>query len=170
MRFAIPALLVLPALLLAQKSPVADAFRKQERNAAKNLVAAAEDVPADKLKYRPTAGQMTFAQIIDHLSEGNDALCGVISGMKPPTRSKVDSASGKEAQIARLKETFAFCDEAVAHLDDTKLGTTQTAFGMSDTQASWILITTGDWEDHYSQMSNYLRLNGLLPPTAKPKK
>jgi len=29
------------------------------------------------------------------------------------------------------------------------------------------LLTTGDWADHYSQMANYLRLNGILPPTAK---
>ena len=87
MRLTISAFALLPSLLLAQKSPVADAFRMQEKNAAKNLVAAAEEVPADKLKYRPTAGQMTFAQIIDHLSMGNDALCGIIGGIKAPTRA-----------------------------------------------------------------------------------
>jgi hypothetical protein len=30
-----------------------------------------------------------------------------------------------------------------------------------------IVATTADWADHYSQQAIYLRLNGLLPPTAK---
>jgi len=36
-------------------------------------------------------------------------------------------------------------------------------------RAGVIIITTGDWADHYSQEAIYLRLNGLLPPTAKKK-
>jgi len=170
MRLAISTVVLLPSLLFAQKSPVADAFRMQEKNAAKNLVAAVEEVPADKLNYRPTSGQMSFAQIIEHLSMGNDALCGIVGGMKAPARSKIDTTSSREAQIARLKETFEFCDRAVAKLDDSNLGETGSMFGTSMTRAGWILTTTGDWEDHYSQLSNYLRLNGLVPPTAKPKK
>ena len=169
MRLALPAFLLLPTILAAQ-APVADAFRKQEMDAAKNLVAAAEIMPADKYSYKPTPAQMSFADIMVHLAQGNDALCGVISGEKTPTRTKVDATARKDALVARLKETFDFCDKALASLDDSKLGTTQTTFGMSNTQAAWILITTGDWEDHYSQVSNYLRINGLLPPTAKPKK
>ena len=40
-------------------------------------------------------------------------------------------------------------------------------FGMSKSRAGWEFVTVGDWADHYSQMANYLRLNGHLPPTAK---
>jgi hypothetical protein len=40
-------------------------------------------------------------------------------------------------------------------------------FGMNLTRASAVLITVGDWADHYSQEANYLRLNGVLPPTAQ---
>lgn len=167
MRLLLPAALLLPALLAGQKSPVADAFRTQEKNAAKNLVAAAEEMPADKYSFKPTPTQMSFADIMVHLSNGNDALCGSIGGEKAPSRTKIEATASKEALVARLKETFAFCDQAVAHLDDAKLGDTRMTFGRNDTQAGWILITTGDWEDHYSQVANYLRINGLVPPTAK---
>lgn len=165
------ALACVPCLAAAQSSsPVAAAFRDQERTAARNLVAAIEDVPADKLTYRPTPSQMSFAQIAQHLAGGNDALCGVVGGVKAPARPKLDSTASKEALVTRLKETFQFCDDVVTKLDDSNLDAKRTTFGMSNTKAGWILVTTGDWEDHYSQLANYMRLNGLVPPTAKPKK
>jgi len=73
----------------------------------------------------------------------------------------------KEQLVARLKESFAFCDQALAKLDDAKLSENLTVFGMTMTRAHVILITAGDWADHYSQEANYLRQNGKLPPTAK---
>jgi len=151
-------------------APVADALRHTEQRQARNLVAALESVPVDKWGYKPTPAQMSFAEIAAHLAEGNDYLCGSVSGQTAPTRDKVTPADGKDKQIARLKETFDFCESALAKLDDSKLGEEVPMFGGKATRAAAILITVGDWEDHYSQLANYLRLNGILPPTAQPKK
>ena len=171
------ALAALPGALAAQAAaaaapasttPVADALRAMEHRYATNLVAAAEVMPPDKYNYRPTPGQMSWAMIQTHLAEGNDFLCGKIGGVTAPKRTSVDTTAGKDQLIARLKETFAFCDSALAHVDDSKLAETMSLFGPNPyTRASAILITVGDWADHYSQESNYLRLNGLLPPTAR---
>jgi len=69
---------------------------------------------------------------------------------------------------ARLRETFQFCDQALATLDDSKLSEQLPMFGgKTMPRAAVELLTVGDWADHYSQMANYLRLNNLLPPTAK---
>jgi hypothetical protein len=123
---------------------------------------------AEKSAYRPTPSQMSFAQVQTHLAEGNDLLCGKIAGVSAPKRTAVDSTAGKEALVARLKETFAFCEEALEKLDDSKLGETMQLFGPNPySRATVILITMGDWQDHYSQEAIYLRLNGLLPPTAR---
>src|SRR2546430_533507 len=70
--------------------------------------------------------------------------------------------------FARLRETFQFCEQAFAKLDDSKLNEPIQLFGPNPfTRAAAILITVGDWADHYSQEANYLRLNGILPPTAQ---
>ena len=70
--------------------------------------------------------------------------------------------------IARLRETFAFCDQALAPLTDANLSEQLPFFGGRKlSRASIMTLTTGDWADHYSQSAIYLRLNGLLPPTAK---
>ena len=153
----------------ASKSPVADGLRGMEQRFSRILIAAAEAMPADKYTYRPTPAQMSFAQIQVHLiKEGNDLLCGKVAGMAPPTRTAIDTTAGKDALVARLKESFAFCEQAFAKLDDSNLGAPIQLFGPNpSTLALAMMITVGDWADHYSQEANYLRLNGLVPPTAQ---
>ena len=165
---ALAALAFVPSLAAAQANPVASAFRDNAKEAAKNLIAAAEDFPADKYSFKPTPAQMSVGDIVDHLSQGNDYLCGTISGMKAPTRTKVGPTDAKPALVARLRETFAFCDQAFAGLDDSKLSESLPFFGGSKmSRAAVMTATTADYADHYSQLAIYLRLNGMLPPTAK---
>jgi len=166
--FAAALLAAAPVLAAAQSNPVADALRAEAKRNGANLIAAAQEMPADKYSFAPTKEQMTFGAIQSHLAGGNDALCSALTGQKAPTRTKLDDKTAtKEQLVARLKESFAFCDQALAKLDDSKLTESLTVFGMTMTRAHVILITAGDWADHYSQESNYLRLNGKLPPTAK---
>lgn len=167
-RAAASAAIFIPSLLLAQaSSPVAKAFRDDAGRVGKNLIGAAETMPANKYSFKPTPAQMTFGEVVVHLSQGNDMFCGAIGGMKAPSRSKVAPTDSKDVLVARLKETFQFCDQALAHLDDSKLAEQLPMFGQTMSRAALMTLTTGDWADHYSQAAIYLRLNGELPPTAK---
>src|SRR4029077_14781775 len=97
---ALAVAIALPRAMSAQSSnPVADAFRNNASEMAKNLIAAAEELPADKYSYKPTPAQMSVGDIVNHLSQGNDYLCGSIGGVKAPERSKVSVADGKPALI-----------------------------------------------------------------------
>jgi uncharacterized damage-inducible protein DinB len=168
-RFIVAAIVAaLPSIAAAQANPVATAFRDDAAAKAKNLIAAFEEVPADKYGYKPTPAQRSIGDVAVHLAGGNDILCGTIGGTKAPTRAKVAGTDSKDALVARLKETFAFCDQALANLDDSKLAEQLPAFGgRTMSRAALMTLTTGDWADHYSQMAIYMRLIGLLPPTAK---
>ncbi|MFN2636074.1 MAG: DinB family protein [Gemmatimonadaceae bacterium] len=165
------AVVICPALAAGQTSnPVADAFRDNARTAGKNLIAAAEEFPADKFSFKPTPAQMSFADIVVHLAQGNDYLCGSIAGAKAPTRTKIAATDSKDALVARLRETFAFCDQSLASLTDANLSEQLPFFGgRKMSRAAVMTLTTGDWADHYSQSAIYMRLNGMLPPTAKKK-
>ena len=112
---------------------------------------------------------MTFGAIVAHLSEGNDYLCGKIGGMTTPKRTKIAATDKKDALVARLKETFEFCSQALTPLDDSKLGEMMPVFFSPKpmSRAAVMTETTADWADHYSQSAIYMRLNGILPPTAK---
>ena len=149
------------------RNPVSDALRSMEQRRGKNLVEAAEDMPAEKYGFKPTPAQMSFGDVVVHLAEGNDELCAGISGVAAPQRSKVAATDAKDKLVARLKETFGFCEAALAKLEDSKLADKIPLFGREMTRAQVGLITVDDWADHYSQVAIYMRLNGLLPPTAK---
>lgn len=162
------ALSTLPCLAAGQGAPVSESFRDQAASAGKHLMAAAETMPAEKYGFKPTPAQMSFGDIVAHLIEGNDYLCGTIGGVKAPTRAKITGASSKTELTGELKESFAFCDESLAKLDDSKLGEQLPFFGgKMRSRADILFVAIGDWADHYSQSAIYLRLNGLLPPTAK---
>lgn len=149
-------------------SPVSDALRSIAQRSASNLVDAAEEMPAGKYGFKPTPAQMSFGDVIVHLSKGNDFLCSKISGDAPPKRSELDPKASKEKLIARLKETFEFCSSSLAKVDDSNLGAKVPFFGGNEvSRAQAMFATAEDWADHYSQLAIYLRLNGLLPPTAK---
>jgi uncharacterized damage-inducible protein DinB len=149
-------------------APVADALRANTKRAERNLVEAAQEMPADKYAFKPTPAQMGFGEILVHLAGGNDFLCSSISGVPAPKRAKVAETEPKQKLIDRLKESFQFCDSALAKLDDSGLSAQVPFFGDSKvSRATVVLAATEDWADHYSQMAIYLRLNGLLPPTAK---
>ncbi|HXY68854.1 MAG TPA: DinB family protein [Gemmatimonadales bacterium] len=162
------ALCAVPALARAQ-NPVSDAYRMFEDRSARIIVEAVESFPADKFNYRPTPAQMSVAAVAVHLvEEGNYLLCSRATGVAEPQRTKVDTTSSREALLAALRASFDFCHSSAASLTDGQLADSVPGFGPRKfTRANYVLITVGDWEDHYSQLSNYLRLNGMVPPTAR---
>jgi uncharacterized damage-inducible protein DinB len=151
-------------------TPVSNAIRSITERMEKNLVAAAEEMPADKYGFKPTPAQMSFGEVIGHLSGANDYLCSSIGGVTAPKRTELSKAAPKDQLVARLRETFKFCETALAKVDDSGLTAKLPFFGEKEvTRAEMMFAATEDWADHYSQLAIYLRLNGHLPPTAKPK-
>ncbi len=151
-------------------APVADALRDIAASAGKNLVAAAEEMPAGKYGFKPTPAQMSFGDVVRHLTGGNDFLCSKISGTAAPKRADLAKGAPKDKLVARLRETFEFCRTALAGADDSKLAGKVPYFGGDEVTRSRAMFDAAqDWADHYSQLAIYLRLNGLLPPTAKKK-
>ncbi len=149
-------------------TPVSDAVRSAVGRAGSNFIAAAEEMPAGKYGFKPTPVQMSFGDVIVHMAAGNDALCSSIGGVAAPRRSEVAAGAPKEKLVARLRETFQFCESALAKLNDSRLGGKVPYFGEREvSRAEAMVAAAEEWAGHYSQLAVYLRLNGLLPPTAK---
>ena len=152
---------------LAAQQPahlVSDSYRTEFELNATRIVAAADDMPANRYAFRPTAAQMSFADVVVHVLEGNDDIGAVVGDTTAPARPTVTAKDGKSALVARLKDTFEFCRRALARLDDSRLADPVPDYG---TRAQALFNTINHWSDHYSQMAIYLRLNGVLPPTAR---
>ena len=162
--------LAVPVTLFAQGSsnPVADAFRASLAEQQRNLVEAAEQVPADKYGFKPTPAQMSFGKVVAHLVSANAFLCSVIGGKDRPNWPEPQETAPKDSLVARLRASFEYCGTAVAGLDDSKLGEMVPWFGDKPVSRAYAMfVCVDDWADHYSQSAIYMRLNGLLPPTAR---
>jgi hypothetical protein len=152
------------------KNPVTDAVREILPRQEKNLIAAVEEMPADKFGYSPTPAQITFGHLVLHMTMSNIDLCSKAASMPPPPLKPMPETD-KERLQAGLTRSFLFCEAAMGKVDDSKLGNTVELFGgRQGTVASALISLTNDWADHYSAAAMYLRLNGLLPPSAQPKK
>jgi hypothetical protein len=167
------ALVASSVALVAQdtKNPVSSTVKDIMARQQKNLTAAAEEMPADKYGFKPTDQQISFAHLMMHTTEANNVLCATISDSPAPKTEEVKETDGKDKLVAALKASFDFCNSALAKVDDSKLGDTVELFGgRKAPRAAAMFSLTGGWADHYGTAAIYLRLNGMLPPTAQPKK
>ncbi len=168
------AALSLPTVSRAQEplGPVAAALKASLGRYTTNMPGAADLMPAEKYAFKPTPEQMSFGEIIAHEAESNETLCGAIGGgAKTPTESAAGATAPKEQLVARLKKSFEDCGTVIAGLKDATLGDSVPFFGgRKATRARAAIALAQDWADHYAQAAMYLRANGILPPSARPRK
>jgi hypothetical protein len=147
-------------------NPVATAVRSSLERQSKNIIAATDEMPADKYSYQPTPAQITFGHLVMHMANSNFHLCAMISGAEAPKMDELKETDGKAKLTGALKVSFDFCTQSLAKVDDSKLGEVVFTRGTL-TRAGAMIALTNDFADHYSGAAMYLRLNGLLPPTAQ---
>ncbi|MGA8432173.1 MAG: DinB family protein [Candidatus Sulfotelmatobacter sp.] len=153
------------------KDPVSASLKMLLPRSQNNTIGAIDAMPADKFSYKPTDEQMTFAHLVAHIANSNNFLCAKAADVPG---SKVDEAKdtdGKDKLLAAAKASFDFCGEALAKMDDSKLGDSVELFGGRQfPRAMAALAIASSWADHYAAAAMYLRLNKILPPSAQPKK
>lgn len=155
----------------ATKDPVASSLRTLLQRSQNNTVGAIEAMPADKFSYKPTPDQMPFAHLAVHVVEFNNSFCSKAADVAAPKVDELKESDPKDKLVAAVKASYSFCSDALSKMDDSKLGDTIELFGGRQApRAMAALILSSGWADHYSAAAMYLRLNGLLPPSAQPKK
>ena len=160
--------------------PITAALRGRTMSLQRNLAQAFDSIPESKFGYRPTPAQLTIGYIAQHLANDNYLFCERFGDLKSAraaadttTADSVKAKWPKDQLVAKLKESFTYCENAFAQLNDAKLAepVTLTFNGQSraSTRAAMAIGHALDMADHYSQIANYMRLNNILPPTALPR-
>jgi uncharacterized damage-inducible protein DinB len=163
---------LLPAALAAQSSTtpsptaVTIQFARFADLFGSRLVAAFTTIPATQYDYRPTPSQQSIGYIAQHLEDANYSLCDRLGDTKHARTSKDSVADTlkarwpKDTLVARLDASLRYCDAAIERL------------GRLDSPAvvSTLLAFETDLAEHYSQLAVYMRLLGLVPPSAVPPK
>jgi uncharacterized damage-inducible protein DinB len=146
-------------------------------NVEHEFVPAAEAMPEDKFGYAPTNGEFkgvrTFGEQIKHVAAVNYMFGAAILSEKVPVdvgdESGPESMKAKAEIIGYLKESFAYVHKAVATINEKNLvEPLKSPFGEgSVTRLGLATSVSAHCFDHYGQMVEYLRLNGIVPPASR---
>lgn len=151
-------------------NPISSQLKQTLDRESANIVAAAEEFPVDKYTYHPTPEGMTVGKTMAHIAQVNNFVCSKVGDLTAPKQAAQVAETDKDQLVANLKTSMDFCKQAFAGLTDSKLNDSVPFFGgrqMSRFAAA--MEVTNDLIDHYATLSVYLRINGLLPPTAQHK-
>ncbi len=181
--------LAFPVVLAAQQpapapapvvNPIAAAFKLRITGLHRNIAQAFDSIPESKFGYKPTPAQLTIGYIAQHVASDSYLFCDQF-GTKKSSLPEKDTATPdsvkatwpRDTLIAKLKASFAFCQDAMGQLEDGKLADQVTvSFRGQSRDVGRINMVLGhalDLADHYSQLANYMRLIGMIPPSALPR-
>jgi uncharacterized damage-inducible protein DinB len=139
-------------------------------------------MPADKYDFAPSAaifkadqkadylspdnkGVRTFGQMVGHVAQANYYFYGTAGGAKPDVDVKaIGSMTSKDDLVKALAASFAFAHKQIATL------TAANAFASvkdDQTKASMVAFGIAHGFDHYGQLVEYLRMNGIVPPASQ---
>jgi uncharacterized damage-inducible protein DinB len=149
-------------------------------NIEKQIVEVAEAMPEDKFNFSPQSlnipgadykGVRTFAEQLKHVAASNYYIWSPITGDK--LRDDLNDGKGPENMKAKgdiikfLKDSFALGHKAAATL--TAENMLQTAQNSKSTRLRLATYGVAHAFDHYGQMVEYLRMNGIVPPASRAK-
>ena len=137
-------------------------------------------MPEDKYSFAPTNGEFkgvrTFADQVKHVAAVNYIFGAAILGEKPPVDTGEEngpaSVKSKADIIKFLKDSFAYTHKAMNSVDEKNLvAPIKNPFGDGPaTRLGIAMIAVAHPFDHYGQMVEYLRMNGVVPPASRPAK
>ena len=140
---------------------------------------AVKAMPSDKFSFAPThatfaatqgekfEGVRTFAQQAAHVAQANYFFFATVSGLKPEADMKgMAKLTDKDAIVAALAGSFAFGHKAIATITKENAFTVIKGADGLDTRATLATFAVAHGFDHYGQMVEYLRMNGIIPPAS----
>jgi uncharacterized damage-inducible protein DinB len=144
------------------------------------FMGAVKAMPAEKFGFAPSAAIFvpaqstefatvrTFAQQATHVAQANYFLFGLMSGLKPDADvSGLGKLTSKEDVVAALAASFAFGHKAIATLTPANaFEVVKTPEPGLQTRSTLAMFSVAHANDHYGQVVEYLRMNGIVPPAS----
>ena len=164
----------------AQPPTVASVVDREISNVEKQVIEVAEAMPEDKFNFSPESlnitgadykGVRTFAGQVKHVAASNYFIWSPLTGDKLPDGLKdgngPENLKTKAEIISFLKDSFALGHRAAATL--TPEAMLQNPGSSKSTRLRLAVFGAEHAFDHYGQMVEYLRMNGIVPPASRGK-
>lgn len=140
--------------------------------AENEMIGAAEAMPEAKYSFVPRSGEFagarTFAEQIKHVACAQFAFFNEFEGKKPPDdceKGGHDPAKSKAELIKYLKDSFDYSNRVLATLSEkNSLDRVTGHYAAPNTKLGISVVAVWHLSDHYGQLVEYLRMNGIVPP------
>ena len=151
----------------ASASTGVEAIRGVYRNAQRNLLAVAEQLPDSAFAWRPTAQVRTAGELLAHVANAHNMICSAALGEANPANENYEKTRTTKAAITdALRTSSAVCERAFAQSDADAAATTK-LFGRDQSRMSALaVVAIHDWE-HYGNLVTYMRILGMVPPSSQ---
>ncbi len=156
---------------------VAQVLDHSVSNAEREFTEAADAMPEEKFTFAPTNGEFKdvrdFGEQIKHVAAVNYFFGAAILGEKVPAdvggENGPASLKTKSEIMDYLKASWAYVHKAVQTIDEKNLvQPIKSPFGEGKvTRLSLATAACSHAYDHYGQMVEYLRMNGIIPPASR---
>jgi len=169
----LPLWLVVFAVPCLAQSTVKDSLVKHWKTTGEFTIAVAEAMPAADYTFRPNPVEMSFGELMAHIGGVNINACTNASGLTrpalPPKIAEWAKDTGKvevdkETAVAFLRDSFAFCNQAVAGMTPERLDSVVGPANRNLTGFEWLWAYFTHTAHHRGQAEVYLRLKGIKPP------
>lgn len=166
----------------ANQPALASVLDGQITSLERQFIAAAEALPEDKFDYSPASLDLpgsefksvrTFSQQIKHVAADNFAIWAPLTGKPEP--AGLNAPNGPEnlktrAEILKfLNDSFAFGHKAVSGMNANNELELVEFRGNKVTRIYLAIFAMTHAYDHYGQLVEYLRMNGVVPPASRPR-
>ena len=132
-----------------------------------NVIKAAEKMPADGYQFKPTPEIRSYARVVNHITEAQFHTCTALNGTKFDPASVPSDTADKAVIVDALKASFAECDKAYAGLTDANVTEMLAVGPVKRSRIGFAWGNVSHDNEQYAELSTYLRLKGLVPPTSE---
>ena len=133
------------------------------------VIAAAEKMPEESYSFKPAPDVRSFGQLVGHLADSQYYFCGLAAGETKSSGGVEKNKTSKAELVAALKDAVAYCSTVYAGMTDSKGGE---MVKLMNTDFARLAVLAGnvahDYE-HYGNMSTYMRIRGIVPPSSEKK-
>jgi hypothetical protein len=167
----------LPAPAQQQPSPsktIPDSINYMWKMVEGDFTSLAEAMPEEKWNFKPTQVAFTevrtFAEQVKHVACANEAWAKKLRGETPPDRCDTggpNPAKTKTEILAYLHETFVMMDGEIAKSTLDNLMAPMKGPYAGDNRLEVLNSALWHISDHYGQLVEYLRMNGIVPPASR---
>lgn len=182
--FAVVPVLLLASMCVAQAAKpanepknISEVLDRSLSGVEKEFVSAAEAMPEDKYEFAPTNGEFkgvrNFGTQVKHVAAVNYLVGAAILGEKMPVdigdENGPASIKSKADIVKFLKDSFAYMHKAAASVNEgNAVASIKSPFGQgTTTRLGMSTLIVGHCFDHYGQIVEYLRMNGIVPPASR---